>query len=85
MVRHMRTIVRLDPMDDVTASSLGREIREARRSLGLRQEDLALVAGVSRRAVQQVESGKETARLDVVLRLVEAVGLRLILSASDEP
>ena len=72
-------------MDDLSAAALGVAIRDARRARGLRQEDVALVAGVSRRAVQQVEAGKETARLDIVLRLVEAVGLRLTLAASDEP
>ena len=62
------------------ATRVGQQIRSARVEQGLKQEELALVAGVSTRAVHQVESG--TARkyegtglgLSICRRLVELMG-----------
>ena len=62
---------------DTVATDIGRAVREARRAQGLRQDELALVAAVSTRAVHQVEAGKPTSRLDVIERIVAALGLRL--------
>ena len=59
------------------AAELGGSVRSARRRLGLDQKEVALVANVSPRTVHAVEHGKPTMRLDVLLRILEAVGLRL--------
>jgi y4mF family transcriptional regulator len=48
-----------------------------RKALGLRQEDLADLAGVSHRFVQSVEAGKSSVRLDKLEALLHALGLRL--------
>ncbi len=48
-------------MSDSTATELASGVR-ARRRLGLRQEDLAELAGVSERFVFAVESGKASVR-----------------------
>lgn len=67
-------------MADVrTASVLGSAVRERRRQLGLRQDEVADLAGVSERFVFAVETGKETLRLDKVLALLGALGLHLEL------
>lgn len=58
-----------------TARLVGEEIRGARRRLGLDQDDVALVAGVSRRTVYAIEHGKPTVRLDALLPVLRAVGL----------
>lgn len=64
-----------------TAAELGRSVRAARRSLSLDQREVALIANVSPRTVHAVEHGKPTMRLDVLLRILEAVGLRLSIDA----
>ena len=51
-------------------------MRRAREELGMRQDELALVAGVSTRAVHQIESGKPTSRLDTVFPVLAALGLK---------
>jgi HTH-type transcriptional regulator / antitoxin HipB len=56
---------------------LGNAIRERRRSLGIDQETLASIAGVSRKLVSEIERGKPTVRLDGLIRVLEALGLRL--------
>lgn len=53
------------------------EVRRARAEQGLRQDELALAAGVSVRAVHQIEAGKETTRLDILERVLDALGLRI--------
>jgi HTH-type transcriptional regulator / antitoxin HipB len=65
------------------AGSEGQEVaaalRARRRSLGLTQEDVADLAGVSARFVHTVEAGKSSLRLDALLRVLEVLGLGLAL------
>jgi len=62
-----------------SVEDLGRRIRARRRQAGLTQAELATFAGTSQPFVSQVERGRRTARLDGILRLTEALGLRLEL------
>lgn len=62
--------------DDVPLE-IGRRVRSAREGLGLRQDELALAAGVSTRLVHTIENGKPTSRLDSVLCVLGALGLTL--------
>jgi y4mF family transcriptional regulator len=75
------------PIGNMTARSvtitspadLGAALRDARRARGLRQEDVALAAGVGRRFIVDLESGKSTARLGEALRVASALGVRIVL------
>jgi y4mF family transcriptional regulator len=71
----MRTIMHTRPQE--LATEIGMRVREARHGLGLLQEELALVANVSRRTIVSIEQGKPTTRLDVLVRVLDAVGLDL--------
>jgi HTH-type transcriptional regulator / antitoxin HipB len=51
--------------------------RDRRRALGLSQQDLADLAGVSARFVHSLEHGKPTVRLDKVLAVFGVLGLQL--------
>jgi len=62
-------------------SKLGVEIRERRRALGLRQIDLADLAGASERFVRELEHGKASVRMDKVVAVLDALGLELSTSA----
>jgi y4mF family transcriptional regulator len=59
-------------MDD-----LAHDIRARRRSLGLRQRDLAELAGASERFIRELEHGKASVRLDKVTAVLDALGLEL--------
>ncbi len=61
----------------VNARDLGLYIRDRRRDLKLTQAGLAAAAGVSRRWLLSVESGKPTAEIGLVLRTLHALGLML--------
>jgi len=59
---------------------LGRELRVARKQLGLTQPQLALAAGVGVRFIVELEAGKPTLRLENVLRVMDALGGEVRLS-----
>jgi transcriptional regulator with XRE-family HTH domain len=66
--------------DPSFAGHVAEEVRRARHEQRLRQDELALAAGVSVRAVHQIEAGKPTTRLDILERVVNALGLSIELS-----
>lgn len=61
------------------------QLSARRRELGLRQVDVAELAGVSERFVRLLESGKESVRLDKVMPVLEVLGLRLALLPVETP
>lgn len=63
---------RSDAHGQLAAAVYGR-----RERLGLRQEELADLAGCSARFVLAVETGKPTVRLDKVVDVLNALGLHL--------
>jgi HTH-type transcriptional regulator / antitoxin HipB len=62
--------MRVYSIADVAATIRGR-----RQDLGLTQAALAERTGISRKWIYQFESGKPTAELGLVLRVLEALGL----------
>jgi len=64
---------------------LGRTIRYERKRQGLTQEELALLAGVTPRTLGKLEAGKETLRLDTVIPIIRALGLRISIASSSRP
>jgi HTH-type transcriptional regulator / antitoxin HipB len=62
---------------ETTSERLGRRVREERRRQGMDQAKLALVANVAVRSVHRVESGGATVRLDILTRILAALGLEL--------
>lgn len=61
------------------------QLASRRRELGLRQVDVAELAGVSERFVRLLESGKESVRLDKVEPVLDVLGLRLALLPVETP
>ncbi len=59
---------------------LAAEVRCRRGLLGLTQQDLADMAGVSERFVRFVEQGKPSVQLDSLTAVLETLGLELKLS-----
>lgn len=59
-------------------------VRAARRQAGLSQRDLAARAGLARRTIGAVEAGRQSPSATVLDRLLEAVGLDLVLCPRDD-
>lgn len=62
-----------------TPLDLGSAIRDRRRRLHLDQDGLAQRIGVSRKWIIDIEKGKSRAEIGLVLRTLDALGLRLSL------
>ncbi|MFT4564357.1 MAG: HTH-type transcriptional regulator/antitoxin HipB [Gammaproteobacteria bacterium] len=58
-------------------NEFGRQIRLQRRQHGLRQAELAAMAGVGTRFVSDLENGKSTLELGRVIRVADIVGLSI--------
>lgn len=56
---------------------LGRAVHARRKELGLRQAEVADLAGCSERFLHTVENGKESLRLDKLLDVLAVLGLDL--------
>lgn len=54
-------------------------LRARRNELGWSQEALTFTAGLSRRGVQDTESGRRNPRLLTVLWMAEALGLEVVV------
>ncbi len=61
----------------MTPEELGRIIRGTRQALHLRQSELASVAGVGVRTLSEIENGKTTAQIGLVLKVLESLGVEL--------
>jgi HTH-type transcriptional regulator/antitoxin HipB len=75
-------------MKDTTfrsAERLGMTIRLKRKEKGLSQNRLAELLGVERKWVLRVEAGNPKAELGLVLKTLNALGLRASLSDEDHP
>jgi len=61
--------------------ALGAMIRQRRKALGLRQDAVALAAGVGVMFVSAIERGKPSAEVEKVLAVLNAVGIDVFLKA----
>jgi HTH-type transcriptional regulator / antitoxin HipB len=58
-----------------SVDDLARAVRTRRQELEITQEELAAATGVNRRVIGELERGKGTVRLEIVLALAQALGL----------
>jgi len=65
------------PVTDIRA--LGAMIRQRRKALGLRQDAVAMAAGVGVMFVSALERGKASAEVEKVLAVLNAVGIDVYL------
>ena len=64
-------------MESAMMGRIGETVRAERRRQGLDQATLAMVADVAVRSVHRVEHGEATVRLDILVRILRALGLEL--------
>lgn len=68
------------PIQIKSAAELGRFVRVARKRMDLSQQAFADLAGVGRRFVSELESGKPTVEFDKALKVCAAAGIDLFAS-----
>jgi len=60
-------------------SQVGAAIRKKRRDIGMRQAELAALAGVGVRFLSELENGKSSAEIGKVLQVLHRLGLDLLI------
>jgi HTH-type transcriptional regulator/antitoxin HipB len=63
-----------------TAKHIGQIVKQARKSMGVTQKDLALTAGTGLRFIIELEQGKPTCQLEKTLTVVNTLGIRIDLT-----
>ncbi len=77
-------IAQMSAENDTTPSRwIGQRIREERRQQGLTQEQLALAADVATRSLHRIERGERRVHFDVLVRILDALGLEIELHRRD--
>lgn len=66
-----------------SAKSLGAAIGHYRRGLGLSQAELAERSGLNRTYLSDLERGRETEQVRRILRLLNQLGVRMVLEKAD--
>ncbi|NEI51141.1 helix-turn-helix domain-containing protein [Rhizobium leguminosarum] len=59
--------------------AIGRLLKTARKNLGLTQEQVADLAGISRPRYREIEAGSAAARTTTLINISRALGLELML------
>ena len=75
---HLAYYEQMEPISYMNA--IGRAVRARRKQLLVDQQTVADLAGVSRKAVSDIERGKPTIRFDVLAKVLTAVGLQIDVS-----
>jgi len=66
-----------------SAEDLGEVVRARRREHRLTQGDVALLVGSHRNQIRSIERGEATERLTLLLRVVNELGLDLVIRPRD--
>ncbi|MEX2469281.1 MAG: helix-turn-helix domain-containing protein, partial [Pseudohongiellaceae bacterium] len=61
----------------MTMQQIGRIIRRTRKAMDLSQAELASVAGVAVRTLSEMENGKESAHIGLVLKVLDSLGIEM--------
>ena len=64
----------------MTSKQIGEQIHERRKRLGITQDDVARLASCSRPSVIAAESGKPTLRLEILLAILQVLGMSIQLT-----
>lgn len=67
-----------------SVQSAGVAIRALRKRAGIRIDDFAVTAGVSKQFMTDLENGKPTVQMGMVLGLLQRLGVRVSLDLPDE-
>ena len=62
----------------LSMNTIGKYVKEKRKSVGFTQEEFALRAGLGLRFVRELEQGKETVRLDKVNQALAMFGMEAV-------
>ncbi len=65
-----------------TLTEVSDELRKQRKSLSMNQKDMLMKIGMSQQQYQRIEAGGDL-RVSTLMRILEGMGLELVLAQSD--
>jgi HTH-type transcriptional regulator/antitoxin HipB len=65
----------------MNSNEIGSIIKYHRQQSGLSQQELARVAGVGKTVIYDIEKGKETIKLNSLMKVIEVLDIKLRLDA----
>lgn len=68
-----------------TTYNLAQMVRYFRKQSGLSQKELALLAGVGKTAVFDIEKGKESIQLNTLLKILDVLNIQIKFATPFEP
>jgi y4mF family transcriptional regulator len=76
-VRSLRDVATAGPSYHpvATAADLGTLVRTARETMGMTQQQFSDLAGVGRRFLSELENGKQTSEIGLVLQVCRSAGI----------
>ncbi len=69
-------------MNELQLSTLGQQVREARREQGLSRAELERKSGIRQTVIWRLETGRTDPQINTVLRILRALGKTLTLAAA---
>ena len=67
-----------------SVQDLGLEVKRLRKKSLLNQQNVADLAGVSRKAISELESGKESMQMNILMKIISVMGISLHAVSGDE-
>lgn len=61
----------------MTSSEIAKAVHYCRKQSGLTQQELAKLAGVGKTVVFDIEKGKETVQLNILLKVLDVLNIRM--------
>jgi y4mF family transcriptional regulator len=61
----------------MNSQEIGHKIKERRKFLKVKQEDLADISGISERTLREIEKGSANPELNNLLKLCEVLGMEM--------
>lgn len=65
------------PNDEKMSVAAGKVFKQARREMGLTQQEIAEASGVKRPNIARLESGKHSPTIDMLQRVAESMGMEM--------
>ena len=76
--------VKLDVGEMENIAAIVGKIIEKRKDLGITQSELASMCGITRSSVARIESFQTTPNLDTLLKIMQPLGLKLVVAQANE-
>ncbi len=79
MTKRIKPLNTPDLTVDLTPALLGNAIRARRTQSQLRLEDAAMLCGVAKQTLMEIEHGKGTSEIGTILQICQGLGLLFVL------